>query len=437
MHEGTAGVAAKGSIAAFIAAAIGVLVSFILQTTLARALGPTEYGTYVVILVWMNVLLLFTKVELDLVTTRFVGAYTATADWPRLHGLLRYVPWHVLVRTLVASVIGAFLLLGMRGTRFEHFVTAALMAVPLFTLTAQLLVRAAALQGFKRVLASQIPSVILRPGLLLVVVWALMLAGVHLSPAAAIGVNAIATAVAIVIAQKSLKRVTPAAAAAAPPVNDLRVWLRVGYGFVFISAAQLTLSQSSDVLLVAALLNRTEAAHYSVASQLAQLVAFASTAVMFIAAPLISELHAKGQMDTLRRFTRATISVCMTISFALLLAITVFGRTLLGIYGGAFRVAYSALLVLAVTQFISASIGALAGWLMTMTAHERPAAWIIGASAVLNIVLAIPLTLGFGLAGTATAALIATLSRSLMLSIYLRRHLGLLVVPGRFADIRA
>lgn len=433
-HEGTAGTAAKGSIAAFAVAAVGVLISFVVQTTLARTLGDTEYGTYAVVLGWMNVVLLLTKTELDIVTTRFVGAYSATADWPHLHGLLRHVPRQVFLRTVIVGTIAAVVLLAMRGRGYDHFVSSGLLAIPLFVLTAQVLVRGAALQGLKHVLASQLPIVVLRPTLFLGGVWLLVLVGARLTPSQAIAFNVFATAVALVAAERYLRRATPRDAAKAPPVNAMRDWLRVGYGLVFISAAQLTVSQHTDILLVAALVDRTNAAHYSAASQLAQLVAFASTAVMFIVAPLIAELYALRKLDTLRSFTRAAVSVCMAVSFTLLVGIAAFGRPLLGIFGGAFRVAYPALLLLAVSHFVTASIGSLAGWLMTMTGHERPAAWMIGGSAILNIALSIPLTATYGLIGTATATLITTLVRSLMLSVYLRRRLGLLVVPGSFGE---
>ena len=312
------------------------------------------------------------------------------------------------------------------------------MAIPLFVLTAQIMVRGAALQGFKHVLASQVPMVVLRPALFVAAVWILMAFGVHVAPSTAIAFNAIATVIALfILEQRLLRRAIPRVAAESAPVNDLKAWLRVGYGLVFISAAQLTLSQSSDILLVAALTDRTQAAHYSIASQLAMLVAFASTAVMFIVAPLISELYAKQQMDTLRRFTRATTTVCSAFALTLLIGIAAFGRPLLGIFGASFTDAYPALLVLAVSQCVSATIGALSGWIMTMTGHERPAAWMIGGSALLNIALAFPLTIAYGPVGTATATLIATLLRSLMLSVYLRRKLGVLVLPGSLGNFRA
>jgi len=436
-QEGTAGTAAKGSIAAFIVAAVGVVISFVMQTTLARSLGDTEYGTYTVVLVWMNVILLGTKIELDIVTTRFVGAYAATSDWPRLHGLLRFIPQRVFLRSLVVATLGAIGLLAMRGTSFDHFVASGLIALPLFVLTAQVMVRSSALQGFKYVLASQLPTVVIRPALFLACVWILLLVGVHMAPHTAVAFNGLATVVALIVAERYLRRVTPKEVSQAPPVNDLKAWQRVGYGLVFISFAQLTLSQHTDILLVAALINRTNSAHYSAASQLAQLVAFASTAVMFIVAPLISELFAARRLDTLHRFTRATVTVCMAISLTLLLGIVAFGRPMLGIFGAEFQVAYPALVLLAISQFINASIGALAGWLMTMTGNERPAAWMIGGSALLNFALSFPLTAAYGLVGTATATLMTTIVRSLMLSVYLRRKLGLLLAPGRLGHLTA
>lgn len=436
-HEGTAGTAAKGSIAAFIIAAVGVVISFVMQTTLARSLGDTEYGTYTVILVWMNVILLGTKLELDIVTTRFVGAYAATNDWPRLHGLLRFIPQRVFLRSLVIAALGAVGLLAMRGTQFDHFAASGLIALPLFVLTAQVMVRGAALQGFKHVLASQLPIVVLRPAFFLACVWTLLLIGVRMAPHTAIAFNGLATVVAVIVAERYLRRVTPKEVSQAPPINDINAWQRVGYGLVFISFAQLTLSQHTDILLVAALINRTNSAHYSAASQLAQLVAFASTAVMFIVAPLISELFAARRLDTLHRFTRATVTVCMAISLTLLVGIVVFGRQMLGIFGAEFQVAYPALVLLAISQFINATVGALAGWLMTMTGNERPAAWMIGGSALLNFALSFPLTAAYGLIGTATATLVTTLVRSLILSVYLRKKLGLLLFPGGLGHLTA
>ncbi|MGQ0539500.1 MAG: oligosaccharide flippase family protein [Gemmatimonadaceae bacterium] len=429
-REGIGGVAARGSLAAFTITGFGFATSFALQVSLARSLGELGYSTYTVVIVWMNVLLLFTKFDLDIVTTRFVGAYSATADWARLHGLLRYIPRRVFAQTALVAAAGGAALLALRGSRFDHFVAAGLLAGALFVLSGQVLVRGAALQGFKRVVHAQVPNVLLRPALILAAVALAVAFGTRLTPAEAVAANAGAALVALLVSERYLRRATPNEAHAAAPRSEMRLWLRTGYSLLWISAAQITLSQSSDILLVAALLDQTNAAYYTAATQLATMVAFASTAVMFIVAPLISELYARQELARLRSLTRSITTVCLITALVPLLGIVALGEPLLGIYGGTFTVAYPTLVVLGVSQFVSACIGALAGWLMTMTGRERPAAWMIGGSALLNIALSVPLTLAYGLVGTALATLLATVARSLVLSVYLRRNLGLSVIPG-------
>ncbi len=154
-------------------------------------------------------------------------------------------------------------------------------------------------------------------------------------------------------------------------------------------------------------------------------------------APLIAELYAKQQLHTLRRFARAATTVCFLASLALLIGIAIFGRWLLGVFGPLFPGAYPVMMILGVSHFVSASIGALAGWLMTMTGHEREAAWMIGGSGLLQIALSFPLTSAYGIMGTATATLIAIVARSLMLSIFLHRRLGIVMLPGTPATMRA
>jgi O-antigen/teichoic acid export membrane protein len=371
------------------------------------------------------------------VTTRFVGAYAATRDWGRLHGLLTIVQTRVFRRTVAAAVLGALVLLLLRNSTYDHSIPAALVALPLFVLTAQLLLRGAALQGFKRVVSAQLPNAILRPAIFLAVVWVAMIAGFTVGAANAVAFNVGATLIALLLAERYLREATPIGVRETSSVSEWKEWQRAGYSLIFITAAQLLLSDGMGVLLVAFLLGRVDSAYYSIASQLALFVAFATTAMMFIVAPLISELYATGQLDTLRRFARATTTVCIAAALTLLLGIATFGRPLLGIFGEEYKLGYYAMVVLATSHFVSASVGALAGWLMTMTGHERAAAWMIGGSGLLQIALAIPLTELYGTVGTATATLLAVLTRSLMLSIFLRRRLGILLMPGFGRALRA
>jgi O-antigen/teichoic acid export membrane protein len=107
------------------------------------------------------------------------------------------------------------------------------------------------------------------------------------------------------------------------------------------------------------------------------------------------------------------------------LAIILLGKPLLSIYGEGYAEGHMVLVILTLAQLVVGLVGALAGYLMTMTAHEREAAIIIGSAAALNLILALVLTPIYGAVGTATATLVAAIARAGALSVYIRRTMGL------------
>jgi O-antigen/teichoic acid export membrane protein len=108
----------------------------------------------------------------------------------------------------------------------------------------------------------------------------------------------------------------------------------------------------------------------------------------------------------------------------------VFGAWLLRLYQPVYAEAYPVMLVLALSAGVVGFVGATAGFLLTMTAYQREAAWIVGSSAATNLALTLILTPRFGIMGTAVATFIATMLRGVLLSVVVYRRLGLSVVPG-------
>jgi O-antigen/teichoic acid export membrane protein len=113
-----------------------------------------------------------------------------------------------------------------------------------------------------------------------------------------------------------------------------------------------------------------------------------------------------------------------------LAGLIVFGAWLLRLYQPVYAEAYPVMLVLALSAGVVGFVGATAGFLLTMTAYQREAAWIVGTSAAANLALTLILTPRFGIMGTAVATLIATMLRGVLLSVVVYRRLGLSVVPG-------
>jgi O-antigen/teichoic acid export membrane protein len=116
------------------------------------------------------------------------------------------------------------------------------------------------------------------------------------------------------------------------------------------------------------------------------------------------------------------------VTLPIALVLLLLGKWLLGLYGAPFRAAYPVLVLLVIAASTVALVGSLGGFLLTMTEYQKEAAWIIGGSALLNLALAVVLTPLFGLVGTASATLIATVARSAVLVVFLRRTMGVNVL---------
>jgi O-antigen/teichoic acid export membrane protein len=290
--------------------------------------------------------------------------------------------------------------------------------------------RSAALQGYKRVLDSQVPVLLLRPFLLgLTVVAAWLLLDRPLSAPVAIALNLVTLMVAVGVMGTRMQRALPGEARGAAPEYATREWLSVAASLIVISASQVVLSQHADVVIVGLLVTRSDAALYGVCSQLSGLVGFASSAVLFIATPTIAELFAQKRMDELRKMVRSVAGIGLLGALPGVLGLIVAGNLLLSFYGRSFGAAYPVLVVLTVSQLFISAFGGLGGFIMIMTGQHVVAARIIAGTAVLNIAATLLLTPVLGIMGTAIATLIATLVRSVILATYIWRTLRISMLP--------
>ncbi|HDM75831.1 MAG TPA: flippase, partial [Deltaproteobacteria bacterium] len=104
--------------------------------------------------------------------------------------------------------------------------------------------------------------------------------------------------------------------------------------------------------------------------------------------------------------------------------IVLFGKTILGLFGPGFIIAYVPLVILLTGQVLNALTG-LVGSLMTMTGYERQTAWIIGTGAGTNIALNAVLIPLLGIIGASIATASTTVLWNVAMLIFVRRRLGI------------
>jgi O-antigen/teichoic acid export membrane protein len=368
--------------------------------------------------------------ELDTLAVRFVGSYAGTGRWGLLRGYSRFSRATVLTASIGIALIGVIVITQFPDVITEkhpYFHASLLVTCVLLPVVSLLMLESATLQGFQEYVRAQLPVNLLRPVTFGVVVLALWVFRRDLITApVAVAANLCGALTAIAFAWTWRRRATPAEMRAAAPERDVPLWMRTSVPLFAVSLAQTILSQQTDVLVVGTFLTTADVAVYGAAAQLTLPLMLAASSVTFVAQPLIADLYARdqGRLQSLVRFV-TWVSFAFTVPVALVLILG--GPWLLGLYGPDYGHGHAVLVILTLAQLVVGLAGGLAGFLLTMTAHEREAAWIIGGTAVLNITLAIILTPRYGAVGTASATLVAVLVRAAVLRRYVSRTMSLRV----------
>lgn len=429
----SSGTIARGAIWGLLITGGGVALGMLSQVALARQLGTAGFGVYLYVMAAMNALSIIARLELDTAAVRFVGAYHATHSWGLLRGFLhKSRRWVNSTSGGLAALAAVALVVGQRWLPPGYLIPL-LIGCLILPAASRLQVEAGYLQGLRRVRESQAPFQLLRPTVLCIAVVGVGVSTQRLTVPIALLLQLLATTAALVVTMRLMARNSPPEVASAGEVDDTREWVRTIGPLMVIAISQLVLSTQTDVLVVNAFLGKEATAVYGTASQLSALIAMTFTALMLIVQPQIARLYAQRRLSDLQRLVSLVQLASLTVSLAAFLGLVVLGKWALGWFGPEFQKGYSVMLILSLGQICLSTVGAIAGYLLTMTGHQREASRVIAGTAVENLVLTLVLTPLFGLVGVAMATGIAVVTRAVILAVIVRRTVGvsLVAIPKR------
>ena len=380
------------------------VLAFGIGVVLARALGPSGYGIYGLVVSITALLTVPTEFGLPSLVTREVASADVRGDWSGMRGVLVWTNKTVAAISLLlfAGTLSVVLLIkGLRSdTEFLRTLLWALLLIPLVALGN---LRGATLRGLRLVVRGQLPELVLRPGmfLLLLCVFDYGL-GRTLHPAQAMILNVIAAAFAFLVGAILLLKAIPAPCRIADPMTQPSAWLRSALPLALTEGTRL-LQGHVSVLLLGWLLASSDVGEFRVASQIAILLAFPLSLLDVALSPFISRLHVSGDRNRLQRMLSYGAGFTFVLVVAVYIVLVLFGRSLLStFFGSAFEAAYPALIVLALGQVINAFFGSNAV-LLNMSNGERAVAQAFSLALVLNILLSLMLIPALGIVGAAMA----------------------------------
>jgi O-antigen/teichoic acid export membrane protein len=183
----------------------------------------------------------------------------------------------------------------------------------------------------------------------------------------------------------------------------------------------------ADVLMISYFLPESETGIYGNASKIANLNVVFLFAINAIAAPRLAAYNTTKNHTDLKNFTKETSRISLFMSIPILLVILMFPSKLLGLFGEEFTVGTTALIILAIGQFVNAASGSVIN-VLNMADKQAVAKNIILFAAILNVVLNYFLIPIYGILGAAISTCASTILWNLLGVIYVYKHFNFISI---------
>ncbi|MFQ5518601.1 MAG: flippase [Mariprofundus sp.] len=407
--------------------------SLIAAILLARVLGPSGYGAYAFAIACAGFLVVPAVLGMNNLLVRHTAAYVQQSEWGLLRGMMGAANRMVLIASLMLAILAIIIMQGMAVAYLESGMLPPLvLAMLLLPILALASLRQAVLRGLHFAVRADLPELILKPLLfLLLLTMAYFMFRPAMDAVWAMALQCMAAAAAFAVGAWMLGRAIPSQLKTAVPVYHWREWMTEAWPLLLMGCLQV-ITNLSDMLILGVLKGAEETGVYAVAKNGAMLIAFVLAAVNAVLAPVISKLYTEGDMVRLQRVT--TLSARMILLFSLFpaLALIFFGDMFLQIFGPDFVEGETALTILCIAQIINATMGSV-GLLLIMTGHAREALWGMAIGAIIALVLNLVLIPNLGGMGAAIASACSLAGWNIAMAVWVYRRLG--IRPGAMAKL--
>jgi O-antigen/teichoic acid export membrane protein len=393
----------------------GTGAGFLASILLARALGPTGFGLYAVVVASATLLATAGALGWPGLVTREAATALAMHDWQRLRGIARY---SLLTTGLssTAAAIGIFLLIhtGIVGyTPIEDVSDpTVLLGVLLVPVLAISLVRSAILRGVRQVMRADFPDLVVRPFVMLILLLSLSIGGAGrqvMDIETALVLQFSATLAAFILGFAFLKRMLPRRGTTVRPAG----WLRSAAPFWLIAQVGLLLGQA-PLYLLGTSAPAKELGLFAIAAQFAGII---SLCMISIEMPLQGRLaEAKARNDTVEAERLAREAGRLGLGVAVLGGgvLILFAEQFLHFAGPDYLAAATALRVLVLGHIVYALAGPCR-IVLSMSGEERIVLRAVVIALGATIVVALAVVPSFGASGAAAAGAGGTAILNLLL----------------------
>jgi O-antigen/teichoic acid export membrane protein len=401
-------------------------VGYLFKIYLARMLGAEALGIYALGMTVVGFVGVFGGVGLTWAASRFPAEYLGAG---RTEELRSFIAWGTLVLLAVDGVLAGLVMLAGRWVSLRVYHAPALahylnLFAAMLVLGALTTFFAQLLSGYKNVSRRTVITNFVAVSL--TVVFTLILIALRMGLWGYIFAQLASSAVVLALLIWSVQKLTPSPAKFAlkkisQPPRQILSFATAAFAMDIVGF----LYGQTDKVVLGFYLNPRAVGVYAVAATIVAFLPIALQSVNQIFAPTIADLHARGEMQLLRRLFQTSTKWITAFTFPLVVVVTIFSRPLMRIFGPDFEPGWIILVVGGAGQLVNCATGSV-GYLLLMSGNERRLVRIQLVMGVVTVGLCLLCVPRWGIAGAAIAAALANAGTNFSCLIEVKRRLGFL-----------
>lgn len=382
--------------------------NFIIALVLSNALGPEQYGVYSFALAWAMLLAVVALFGAPTLVTGRLAMHLARSEIGAARQLLRESTVRVMASSIAVAGLGALAGWATISADQPFQRSTFLIAMLLVPCIAAFRHAEAVMRGAGHVVAARLGETSVLPAALLGLLGLALVAGLDVGVTDAIEFHVAAAALTVAVAYGLTRRTRPKALGRAVRAPRSMSWIQQVRPFAVVSIVA-SLRAQLGVLMLGALAGVDAAGLFNAAQKLAMFTSFMLLVVAFPLGPAVARARAIDDQAALQRLFSTAGALIAAAAIPTGLALIVFGRQVLGLFGPEFVAARGVLTLLVVRELINAAAGA-AGVALTMTGHEKVVARASVATVPVDLLLGVALIPSMGANGAAIAGIAGTLA---------------------------
>lgn len=380
---------------------IGRVLGYVAQVVLARLLGGTFYGFYTLGVAVVNGVHILSRFGMENGVVRYVAHHREHGDTARVKGTIVQALLVTLGISLALSAVmffGAGFIVDWLPQDTPEMVgvlRAFAFVLPFFVFMSM---TAWATQGFQTVTYAAYIQQIIRPGLFILFVGLCYVVGAGII--GAIAAYALAMFLAGLAGLYYLRKLFP-------PLFDRRQHTKFETKALFGVSVPMSVTQGaqylnnwSAILILGAFAAGAPVGIFNAAARTATFLTAVRFAFSGIFSPIISGLHARQDTEEMGRLYKDVSRWIFTGAFVLFLVIVVFSPQVMAVFGEEFRQGVVALIIVAVAQLYSSSVGP-APRMLAMTGNQNYAMIATSVAAATGVVVSLILIPRYEILGAA------------------------------------